>query len=339
VLRLGTRASALALVQACAVARALERAHRGRRLRVELVEITTRGDRDRRSPLKSFGGTGVFVKELERALLEKRVDFAVHSLKDLPTRLARGLALAAVTRREDVRDVALTRAGAGLAELPAGARLGTSSPRRRAQLARRFPALDYVEIRGNVETRLRKVAAGEYAATVLAHAGLKRLGWRVPAGGGQLALPKGTSASPAPATKKVADAARHAAHEEGSAPLRLHAELLPLAVMLPAPGQGALALECRAKDGRTRALLRVLHDVRVAACVRAERACLSALGGGCHLPLGALGTSGRGGSLRLRAALASDDGAILARADVWGSASRPEALGRRAARMLTASSR
>jgi hydroxymethylbilane synthase len=111
--------------------------------------------------------------------------------------------------------------------------------------------------------------------------------------------------------------------------------LLPLEVMVPAPGQGALALECRARDARIRALLRALHDARVAACVRAERACLTALGGGCHLPLGALGTFGRGGSLRLRAVLASDDGATLARADVRGSPAQPEALGRRAARMLS----
>jgi hydroxymethylbilane synthase len=311
VLRLGTRASALALAQARAVARALERAHRARGLRVELIEITTRGDRDRRSSLKSFGATGVFVKELERALLDGRVDLAVHSLKDLPTRLPRGLALAAVTRREDVRDAILTRAGVRPAELPAGARVGTSSPRRRAQLSRRFPALDYVEIRGNVETRLRKVAAGVYAATVLAHAGLKRLGWRVPSRGGTV-------------TVRGADGRTR----------RLRLELLSLEVMLPAPGQAALALECRARDERTRKLLRALHDARVAACVEAERACLTALGGGCHLPLGALGTFGRGGSLRLRAVLASDDGATLARADVRGSPAQPAALGRRAARML-----
>jgi hydroxymethylbilane synthase len=307
-LRLGTRASPLAKVQSEAIARQLRRVHRAQGLRVELLEITTHGDRDRRSALQKFGGRGVFVKELEHALSAGRVDFAVHSLKDLPTRQPRGLTLAAVTRREDVRDVVATRAGERLAK---NACVGSGSPRRRAQLLARHPCLKLSEIRGNVETRLRKVAEGACDATVLAHAGLTRLGMRVPARGRTV-------------TVRGADGRAR----------RVRLELLPLKAMLPAPGQGALGLECRARDERTRKLLRALHDPCAAACVEAERACLTALGGGCHLPLGALATVERDGSLRLRAVLAAEGGAA-ARVDLCGSAAQPQKLGLRAARLLS----
>lgn len=294
VLRLGTRGSPLALAQSSATARALERAHRKAGLRVELVEISTIGDRDRATALKTFGGTGVFVKELERALRQRRVDFAVHSLKDLPVKLPRGLALAAVGKREDARDVAVTRSGRPLKALKPGSVVGTGSPRRRAQLALLHPHLRFEEIRGNVDTRLRKVKEGAYAATILARAGLKRL--------------------------------KNAAKD---------AEVLPYAAMLPAPGQGALGIECRANDARTKRFLRVLHDRNTAACVAAERACLAALGGGCHLPLGALGTVSKG-KLRLRAVLGLPDGSLAVRVDVHAAPARAESLGQGAARTIKA---
>ncbi|MCW8131045.1 MAG: hydroxymethylbilane synthase [Planctomycetota bacterium] len=295
-LRLGTRASNLALTQSRLVARLLERAHRKLGLRVELVEITSTGDKDQTTALKTFGGAGVFVKELERALLDKRIDFAVHSLKDMPVRQPRGLLLAAVPAREDVRDVAVTRSKKKLAQLPAGAVIGTGSPRRRALLALAFPQLAFGEIRGNVETRLRKVREGACAGTILARAGLKRLG-----------LLKG-----------------------------LKHETLSLKVMLPAPGQGALGIECRAADARTRKLLRALHDPKVFACVTAERACLAALGGGCHLPLGAHAkVAGR--KLALDTVLATPDGQASVRVRLDGPLARAEFLGRRVAHIIKGS--
>lgn len=309
VLRLGTRASALATVQSKHVARQLERIHRKRKLRVDLILISTRGDRDRRSPLKSFGSTGVFVKELERALKTRRVDFAVHSLKDLPLLQPKGLILAAVSKREDVRDVLVMRAGGRLAP---GCVVGTGSPRRRSQLARSHPGLVFVELRGNVETRLRKVADGVCDATLLAHAGLKRLGWKVPARGLRLKLPGARSA--------------------------LQLRLIPLTRMLPSPGQGALGLECRTADRRTRKLLAVLNDPAVSMSTAAERSCLAGVGGGCDLPLGAFASAGRpAGQLRLQAVLALEDGRGQACATVRGPLSSAVRIGRRAAKLLCAS--
>ena len=247
VLRLGTRASALALTQSRGIAKLLEKRNPG--LRVELIEIATTGDKNRVNALKSFGGAGVFVKELELALIEKRVDFAVHSLKDVPTKQPRGLILGAIVGREDPRDVAITRGNVKLAKLPAGSVIGSGSERRRAQLTLRYPHLKFADIRGNVETRIRKVTDGEYAGTILARAGLKRLGLL---------------------TSKM--------------------ETIPLADVLPAPGQGALGIECRTGDAVTRKILSSIHDAAVALSVNAERDLLSLLGGGCNLPLGTLGT-------------------------------------------------
>jgi len=218
----------------------------------------------------------------------------VHSLKDMPVKQPRGLVLAAVPVREDVRDVAVTRSGRRLRDLPKGAVIGTGSPRRRAQLERLYPHFFFVEIRGNVETRLRKVRDGEFDGTVLARAGLKRLGL----------------------LKKI------------------NAEVLPLNIMLPAPGQGAIAVECRAADKRTRILLTAIHDKKIAACVQCERACLAALGGGCHLPLGAyVDLPKKYKKLRLRAMLARPDGRWSQYEGV-GLLSAPAALGRKAARWL-----
>jgi hydroxymethylbilane synthase len=174
VLRIGTRGSTLALAQAEWIRRRIEAANPG--LRAELVVIRTSGDRIADVPLHRVGGKGLFVKELESALLEGRIDAAVHSLKDVPGELAPGLQIAAVPEREDVRDVMITRHGGGLAALPAGARVGTSSPRRQALLRALHPQLEVVDLRGNVDTRLGKLARGEVDGLVLAAAGLRRLG-------------------------------------------------------------------------------------------------------------------------------------------------------------------
>lgn len=290
ILRLGTRASALALTQSRSVARMLERAQPG--VKVKLVEISTTGDRVTGKPLASFGGAGVFVKELETALLDGRVDFAVHSLKDLPTKQPRGLVIAAIGKREDARDAVITRGDGKLKDLPGGSVVGSGSTRRRAQLMAQFPKLNFAEIRGNVETRIRKVDEGQYAATILALAGLKRL--------------------------KLSARAN---------------EILPYDVVLPAPGQGALGIECRANDRKTRGLLAALNDPEAAACVEAERALLEALGGGCHLPLGALGEIVNG-ELRLRAALGHPDGGIVLKAWRSGELKGARAIGKSLAREL-----
>jgi hydroxymethylbilane synthase len=301
-LKLGTRASNLALTQSRMIARMLKRRHKG--LKIELVEISTTGDQVTDKPLQEFGGAGVFVKELERALLDKRIDFAVHSLKDMPTRQPRGLTLGAIVGREDARDCVITRSGKPLDNLPADALVGTGSTRRRAQLQEQYPHLKFAEIRGNVETRIRKVTEGQYAATILARAGLTRLGLM-----------------------------KHAA------------ETLSFDVMLPAPGQGALGIECRKSDRVTLRVLKSLHQADVAACVDAERALLEALGGGCHLPLGALGQievqrSGRGAAakkkkvLALSAVLGMPDGTHIVRANTFGAVKNAWPLGRKLAKEM-----
>ena len=257
VLRLGTRRSALARAQSQWVADRIEKAaaDAGEVVRVELVELVTHGDTSS-APLASFGGVGVFVSRLREALLAGEVDVAVHSLKDLPTAPAAGLVLAAVPTREDPRDVLVARDGLTLAELPAGARIGTGSPRRAAQLRALGLDLDIVDLRGNVDTRLRLVEEGRLDAVVLARAGLARLG----------RLDEAT-------------------------------EVLDPLLMLPAPGQGALAVECRdprRADGpstRRRGRRRRRPAARrpgVRAAVTAERTVLATLEAGCAAPLGAL---------------------------------------------------
>ena len=244
--------------------------------------------------LASFGGAGVFVKELETALQNKRIDFAVHSLKDMPTKQPEGLVLAAVSQREDARDAAIVHGGATLASLPKGSVIGCGSPRRRAQLKARYPHLEFAEIRGNVDTRLRKVDEGHYAGTMLALAGLKRLGL------------------------------------DGRV-----TEIISYDDMLPAPGQGALGIECRKADLDIRKLLNALNDRATAASVVAERAVLEALGGGCHLPLGALGTvSAETRILKLQAVLGHPDGSVMIRFECSGTTDFPEALGHIAASEL-----
>lgn len=174
-IRIATRQSALALWQAEYVKSLLEAAHIG--IRVEILGMTTEGDRNKRAPLSRIGGKGVFVKELESALLDGTVEIAVHSMKDVPAELPQGLEIASICEREDPRDAFVSNEYAAIGEMVPGTRVGTSSLRRRLQLEREFPELDYVELRGNVDTRMRKLDDGDYDAIILATAGLKRLGW------------------------------------------------------------------------------------------------------------------------------------------------------------------
>jgi hydroxymethylbilane synthase len=288
-LRLGTRASALATTQSGHVAD-LVRERLGRE--VELVEVSTEGDVNR-APLASMGGTGVFVSALRDALLDGRVDFAVHSLKDLPTTPADGIALAAIPLREDPRDVVVARDGLTLGELPVGSRLGTGSPRRVSQLAALGLGLELQGIRGNVDTRIRKVREGEVDAVVLARAGLARLG----------RLDEVT-------------------------------EVLDPLQMLPAPGQGALAIECRTADADLVASLARLDDPATRAAVTAERAVLSTLEAGCSAPLGALAevVEGEDGEeLWLRAVALSEDGVLSVRMSATGPVTEAVRLGTRLA--------
>jgi hydroxymethylbilane synthase len=277
-LRLGTRGSMLAKAQSGWVARQVEARSPG--LRVELVVVTTTGDRITDQPLHAFGGKGLFTKELEQALLAKTVDFAVHSFKDVPVTMplvdTSDLVIAAVPPREDARDAWVTgggtpaggaAAGRSLLDLPAGARVGTGSLRRRSQILHRRPDLLVEPIRGNVDTRLRKLREGQYDAVVLAMAGLKRTGLLDP-----------SWMSP-----------------------------IPDDLMLPAPGQGALALECRRDDADARAALAKLNDADTAACVAAEREVVRLLNGDCHSPIAAL-ASLDGDVLTLRAAVGARDG-------------------------------
>ena len=285
---IGTRGSALALAQAEGVARQL----RDLGARVELRIIKTTGDRVQ-GPPEMPAEKGVFVKEIEAALLAGEVRLAVHSLKDLPTDLKPGLLIAAVPLRADPRDALISR-GQRLADLPRGARVGTSSPRRRAQLLRVRPDLEMLPVRGNVDTRLRKLAAGDYDAIVLAAAGLERLGL-----GDRIV------------------------------------ERLACEVCLPAPGQGALAVEARAGDEEAIGIARRIEDAASRACVEAERALLAGLGGGCRVPIGALAEA-EGAALRLRGVVASPDGARAVFGEKVGERERPQELGRLLAEDLAA---
>jgi hydroxymethylbilane synthase len=280
--RIATRGSALALVQTRLAAQALRDAHPG--LTVEEVIITTEGDRDRVTPLTVLGGRGVFVRSVEEALLDGRADVAMHSLKDVPTEPWPGLTLAAMLPRADVRDALVTTSGTALADLPAGVRVGTSSRRRVALLRAARPDLATTELRGNVDTRLRRVTEGVVEGAVLAAAGLARLN-----------------------------------RLDGKA------ELLDPMTFVPAPGQGAIVLQCRADDASTLALLAAIDDRDTHLTTDAERAALAALGSGCSLPVGAHAVI-EGGRLRLRGFLEDDRGKAHFE-DVEGAAPEAAALG------------
>lgn len=288
-LRIGTRGSKLALWQA---------EHVRRRLlgecgvESELVIIKTSGDQFASAAIPEVGGKGIFIKEIEDALLDERVDLAVHSMKDVPTETPRGLCFPAITRREDVRDALISRSGRQLAGLPAGSSVGTSSLRRQAQLRWRRSDLQIVNLRGNVDTRLRKLDGGELDAIILAKAGLDRLGLS-----GRIT------------------------------------EILTPDMMLSAVGQGALAIECREKDARTRESLAAFDHSETRCAVSAERALLAELEGGCQVPLGAWARI-EDGKLKLDARVLAADGSECLERRASGSAALAENLGRELAREL-----
>jgi hydroxymethylbilane synthase len=252
----------LALAQARKVAAAIETAQRWPDGWVQIVEIKTTGDKVQDRPLAEIGGKALWTKELDRALMEGEVDFCVHSMKDVESERPREIHLAAVRPRGDVRDRII--GAESIEKLNQGARVGTSSPRRAAQLLRMRPDLQIVPIRGNVETRLKKVETGEVDATLLASAGLKRL-----------EIDAGTA--------------------------------IPTEVMLPAPGQAVIGMECRTNDTRTQSVLSTVSNGITFNCVMAERAFTRALGGTCHSPVAAF-CAFEDGDLRLRAQLFSEDG-------------------------------
>jgi len=264
-LRLGTRGSALALAQARKVASAIEAAQRWPEGWVEIVTITTTGDKVQDRPLAEIGGKALWTKELDRALRDGEVDFCVHSMKDVESIRPAEIHIAAVRPRGDVRDRLV--GAESIDKLKQAAVVGTSSPRRAAQLRRLRPDIRIVPIRGNVETRLKKVELGEVDATLLASAGLKRL-----------EIDAGTA--------------------------------IPTEVILPAPGQAVIGMECRANDTRTQSVLTTVnHDITFS-CVMAERAFTRALGATCHSPVAAF-CAFEDGDLRMRAQLFSEDGSDM----------------------------
>lgn len=252
---------------------------------VSILGMTTQGDQILNVSLSKIGGKGLFVKELETALEDGRADFAVHSLKDVPMNLPEGFVLAAIGEREDPHDAFISNDYENLAALPAGSVVGTSSLRRESQLRARFPHLVIEPLRGNVQTRLRKLDEGQYAAIILAAAGLKRLGL--------------------------------------SARIRA---IISSEDSLPAVGQGALGIECRADRPDVIAVLQALHHPDTAACVTAERAMSRALNGSCQVSLGGFAEV-QNGLLRMRGFVASADGQRILRAESTGSIENPEELG------------
>ena len=290
-LTIGSRGSQLALWQAHWVQGRLQQL--GIECRIEIIKTT--GDKIPDTALSQLGtkeGTkGLFTKEIEEALLAGTIDIAVHSLKDMPTELPSGLTLAAIPDREDPRDGLIGRA---LDKLSPGARIGTGSLRRAAQLRSLRPDLWIEDIRGNVDTRLRKLDEGRYDAIVLAAAGLRRLGWE----------------------NRIT-------------------EVLEPAIMCPAVGQGALAVETRDDSGHALEVARKLEDAETRSAVTAERAVLSALGGGCQAPIGAHAIV-RGPAIRLYAVIVSPDGTQVVRKDIHGDAAESGALGRRIGEQLLA---
>ena len=286
ILRIGTRGSMLAKWQAEFIRKRLFAAAG---VEAEIVIIKTAGDKLQHIPLTQIGGKGVFIKELEEALLEETIDLAVHSVKDVPTDVPSRLMFPAVCRRDDVRDCLV---GSTLANLRKGARVGTGSLRRQAQLLHLRPDLDIRDLRGNVDTRLRKVESGEYEAIVLSKAGLDRLGL----------------------SQRIS-------------------EILSPEICLPAVGQGAIAVECRLKDAEAGDILAHLDDAESRTAIIAERALLSALQGGCQVPLGAWARIERG-ELLLEACVCSVDGLQYVKQRATAPPDQAAQLGEYMARLL-----
>ena len=284
-MRIGTRGSALALAQSEHVRALLS----GDGPRHELVRIVTTGDRDQDTSLSKIGGKGIFTKEIETALLEGRIDLAVHSLKDLPTEETPGLTIGALLPREDAQDALLARGGLRFDALPRGARVGTSSLRRRSQLLAKRPDLTVLDLRGNVPTRIARLEADLFDAIVLAMAGLRRLGM------------------------------------EAEVTERFDEE-----TMLPAPGQGIVAVQIRSDDPTTAEAVRRIHEPVSEAEGTAERVFLAGLGGGCLVPVGARGRV-RDGRLRLSGYVGDPGGSPWIRRSLEGSASEAASLGRKLA--------
>lgn len=280
---IATRSSALALWQAEHVSDLLRAAHPG--LEVVLETFTTVGDRTLDTSLDKIGDRGLFTKELEQALLDRRAHIAVHSLKDMQTRLPEGLTIGAVTERHAAEDVLVAQQGATIASLPEGATVATGSVRRRAQLLALRPDLKVVDLRGNIQTRLRRLRENGWAGAILARAGLERLGLE----------------------SEIA-------------------QIIPIELMLPAVGQGALSIECRGDDADVLNLLAPLQHAPTRAAVDAERAFLRHLEGGCHTPIAAHATV-NGNTLHLDGLIAAHDGSTVARSAIDGRVEDGEAMG------------
>ena len=288
-LRIGSRGSILARWQAEFVRKQLFRLTG---VEAEIIIIKTSGDKMQQAALTQIGGKGIFIKELEEALLEESIDLAVHSVKDIPTETPGRLHFPAVCRRDDVRDCLISHTGTLLANLKQGARVGTSSLRRQAQLRHYRPDLDFRDLRGNVDTRLRKVESGEYDAIVLSKAGLDRLGW----------------------SQKIT-------------------EPLSTEISLPAVGQGAIAIQSRVSDRNADEILSKLDDLETRTAIIAERALLSALHGGCQVPVGAWARMERT-ELVMEAVVCSADGAQYVREKATAPPDQAAQLGEHLARVL-----
>jgi hydroxymethylbilane synthase len=289
---IGTRGSALALCQAHMIKEELESADPD--LEVRLKKIKTTGDKITDVPLARVGGKGLFVKEIEEALFRMEIGLAVHSMKDMPTALPEGLHLAAITRREDPRDIVISRNGKRLLDQPQGARIGTSSLRRQSQIKHLRPDFEIIPLRGNLDTRIKKLGKEGLDAVVLAAAGLRRLGLE----------------------DRIT-------------------EYLDPDICLPAIGQGALGLECRVSDGQVNPMLARLNHPVTSRCVRAERALLKRLEGGCQTPIAAYAHI-REERLVLEGLVASVDGTRLIRDGAAGDPEQPELLGLELAERLLA---
>jgi len=285
ILRLGTRGSPLALTQARMVRQAISAAHGLEPEQIDITVIRTSGDRIQDRPLAEAGGKGLFTKEIEEALIAGTIDLAVHSSKDMPTVLPDGLVLSAFLEREDPRDAFISRKAKSVADLPRGATVGTASLRRQAMMKRLRPDLVVVPLRGNVETRLRKLDEGVADATLLALAGLKRLG--------------------------LADAAT---------------AVLDVNEFLPAVGQGAIGIETRANDARTRQMIAVINHVDTAQALAAERAFLAVLDGSCRTPIAGHATLS-GGIIHFRGMIVKPDGSEAFEATREGDVNDAEKLG------------